>query len=230
MTRSLDRSRVRAICFDIDGTIVDTDDSYVLRIARWLGPLTPFLPDGDTHAAARRWVLRAESPMNAAIALLDRLQLDQVLGPVLDGLHRLRGETGREAISLVPGARQVLERLSVDYPLCVVTAREQSSALSIIKSHDLQGYFKCIVTARSARRAKPHPAPILWAADQLGVAPAGLLMVGDTSVDILAGRAAGSQTAALLCGFGQREELERAGADVILDGPLQLLDLLLDGN
>lgn len=230
MTASFDRSRVRAICFDIDGTIVDTDDSYVLRMARWLRPITPLLPDGDAHAFARRWVLRAETPMNATIALLDRLHLDQLFGPVLNSLHRLRGEAGRQPISLVPGARKAIERLSVEYPLCVVTAREQSSALSLIESHDLQAYFKCVVTARSVRRAKPHPAPILWAAEQLGVAPSALLMVGDTSVDILAGRAAGSQTAALLCGFGQRDELERAGADVILQGPLELLDLLLDGS
>jgi phosphoglycolate phosphatase len=55
-------------------------------------------------------------------------------------------------------------------------------------------------------------------------------MVGDTSVDILAGRAAGAQTVALLCGFGQREELELAGAHVILDEPLQLVNLLLGSS
>jgi phosphoglycolate phosphatase len=52
-------------------------------------------------------------------------------------------------------------------------------------------------------------------------------MVGDTTVDIIAGRSAGAQTAALLCGFGNQDELERAGADIIVEGPLQLADFLL---
>jgi HAD superfamily hydrolase (TIGR01509 family) len=230
MTAAFDRSRVHAICFDIDGTLVDTDDSYVHRLARWLRPLTPLLPDGDVEAAARRWVLRAETPMNTLLAILDRFHLDQVLGVVLDYLYRMRGAAGRNAIALIPGARTALEGLSERYPLGVVTAREHSSAFDILSAHNLQGYFKCVATARTTLRAKPHPAPVLWAADQLGFPPSELLMVGDTTVDILAGRAAGAQTAALLCGFGQRRELERAGADIILDQPIHLADLLQDGK
>lgn len=227
MTSPLDRSRIRAICFDIDGTLADTDDAYVLRMARWLRPLRAILPDRDVEAAARRWVLRAETPANALLALLDRLHLDQGLGLFLDQLHQVRGAATSDSIELVPGAREALDRLVGKYPLGVVTARERSSALSILVGHGLIDYFRCVATARTTLRAKPHPAPIRWAADQFGVSSSALLMVGDTAVDILAGRAAGAQTAALLCGFGQRSELELAGADVILEGPLQLADLLL---
>lgn len=53
-------------------------------------------------------------------------------------------------------------------------------------------------------------------------------MVGDTTVDIRAGRAAGAQTVGVLSGFGERQELEEAGADVILERALDLADLLLD--
>lgn len=230
MTGSLDRALVGAICFDIDGTLADTDDAYVRRMARWLQPLAPLLPNRDVNAAARRWVLRAESPTNALLALLDRLHLDQILGAGLDYLHRMRGEAARSSITLIPGARQALERLAERYPLAVVTARERSSALEIIHTHEIQEYFRCVATARTTLRAKPHPAPVLWAANQLGFAPSQILMVGDTVVDILAGRAAGTQTAALLCGFGERDELEQAGAHAILEGPLELADLLLSAG
>jgi HAD superfamily hydrolase (TIGR01509 family) len=227
MTGSFDRDRVGAICFDIDGTLVDTDNAYVRRMARWLQPLAPLLPDRDVDAAARGWVLRAETPTNALLALLDRLHLDQILGAALNLLHRMRGEAAHNSIALIPGARQALERLADRFPLGVVTAREQSTALEIIRSHELESYFTCVATARTTLRAKPHPAPVLWAADQLGCHPSQILMVGDTTVDILAGRAAGAQTAALLCGFGERGELELAGADLILDGPKDLVNLLL---
>jgi phosphoglycolate phosphatase len=171
--------------------------------------------------------LWAESPINALLALLDRLHLDQIFGAALDHLHRMQGASTQNSIALIPGAREALDRLVSRYPLGVVTARERSSALDIIASHELQGYFQCIATARTTLRAKPHPAPVLWAASQLGVPASQILMVGDTSVDIVAGRAAGAQTAALLCGFGERHELSRAGADVVVEGPLQLADILL---
>lgn len=53
-------------------------------------------------------------------------------------------------------------------------------------------------------------------------------MVGDTTVDIRAGRAAGAQTAGVLSGFGERAELTEAGANVVFDRTLDLADLLLD--
>jgi N-acetyl-D-muramate 6-phosphate phosphatase len=56
-------------------------------------------------------------------------------------------------------------------------------------------------------------------------------MVGDTPIDIRAGRAAGAQTIGVLCGFGEREELLRAGADLILDSTADLPTVLLkNGN
>ena len=63
----------------------------------------------------------------------------------------------------------------------------------------------------------------------MGVPPEGVLMVGDTSIDIRAGKAAGAQTVGVLCGFGQKAELRRAGADLILSTTPDLLPLLLGG-
>jgi len=52
-------------------------------------------------------------------------------------------------------------------------------------------------------------------------------MVGDTTADIIAGKSAGLKTVGVLCGFGERTELERAGADLILNSTADLADLLL---
>jgi phosphoglycolate phosphatase len=56
----------------------------------------------------------------------------------------------------------------------------------------------------------------------MGVDPEACLMIGDTTMDIRAGVSAGAQTVGVLCGFGQRDELKRAGADLILDTTSQL--------
>ena len=52
-------------------------------------------------------------------------------------------------------------------------------------------------------------------------------MVGDTTVDVYAGKRAGAQTVGVLCGFGQRDELERAGADAVVERTPDVAGLLV---
>lgn len=61
----------------------------------------------------------------------------------------------------------------------------------------------------------------------MGVPPAACLMVGDTVVDIVSAKKAGAQSVGVLCGFGERKELERVGADLILENTKDLMDVLL---
>lgn len=228
MTGTLDISRILAICFDLDGTLVDTDDNYVARAARWLRPISHILPDSNPETLARRVVMVVETPVNAVLGLFDRFNLDEFLGPLLDKLHRSRGLAAAEEIRLIPGALATLERLAPHFPLGVATSRERWSATAILEAEHLNRFFQKVATARTTLRAKPHPQPIVWIADQLGVLPQSLLMVGDTTVDIRAGHAAGAQTVGVLSGFGERRELAEAGADLILERTLDLADLLLD--
>ena len=74
--------------------------------------------------------------------------------------------------------------------------------------------------------SKPHPAPLLEGARQMGVVPAGCLYVGDDLRDVQAGRAAGMATAAAAWGYlGQGEAIEAWGADHLLQTADQLLKL-----
>ena len=228
MTRTLDISRIRAICFDLDGTLVDTDDNYVERAARWLRPISRILPGNNPETLARRVVMVVETPVNDLLGLFDRFSLDEFFGPLLDKLHRSRGLAAVDEISLIPGALATLERLAPRFPLSIATSRDRWSTAAILDAELLNRFFQSVATARTTRRAKPHPQPIIWTADQLGVPPQSLLVVGDTTVDIRAGRAAGAQTAGILSGFGERRELAEAGADVILERTLDLAALLLD--
>ena len=77
------------------------------------------------------------------------------------------------------------------------------------------------------KHTKPFPDPIFWAAEQMGVPAANCLMIGDTTVDIRAGRSAGAQTVGVLCGFGEEFELRQRGADEILETTPKLAGLLL---
>ena len=69
--------------------------------------------------------------------------------------------------------------------------------------------------------------PILLAAQKMGVKPEECLMIGDTTVDMRAGKSAGAQTVGVLCGFGEEPELRKRGADQILKTTSELTGLLL---
>jgi phosphoglycolate phosphatase-like HAD superfamily hydrolase len=227
---TLNRDLIEAIVFDIDGTLADTDDTYIRQLATWLKPFRRFMPRGDVSGAARRIVMALESPANAFVATLDKAGLDQIIGPAIDFLYQLRGARPARGMHLIAGTRSSLNTLSQRYPLAIATAREQRSAYAFLQEHDLSTYFDCVASARSARRSKPHPAPIRWISEQLNVDPRNLLMVGDTVIDTRAGQAAGAQTAAVLSGFGLRKELEAADADAVFDSVAELTAWLVGGE
>jgi phosphoglycolate phosphatase len=110
--------------------------------------------------------------------------------------------------------------------MAVVSARDERGTMAFLEHFGLVKYFDVVVTGLSAAHTKPYPDPVLLAAQKMNVPPANCLMIGDTTVDIRAGKSAGAQTAGVLCGFGERPELERMGADIILEDTTKLLEIL----
>lgn len=208
-------SRIRAICFDVDGTLSDTDDVMQQRLTRLLKPFHFLFPKRDLQAVARRMVMAAEAPANFLISLPDLLGLDDELFTLFDWLAR-RGHQKPKKFLLIAGIKEMLEELGAQYPLAVVSARDERTTRLFLDQFGLAGFFRCIATAQTCPHTKPFPDPVLWAAGQMGVPAEACLMVGDTTVDIRAGRAAGAQTVGVLCGFGEETELTRAGSDMLL--------------
>lgn len=212
----LDISRIQAICFDSDGTLRDTDDQYVARVQGLLQPLGFLFPRSGTERAARRLVMAFEGPVNGLIALADKVGLDGPLHRFFEVANPWKNRHHQARYLLVSGAQATLETLYATYPLALVTARSSRGALAFLEQTGIFTLFHCIATALTSPRGKPSPDPILWAAQQMGVAPENCLMVGDTVVDMLAGKAAGAQVVGVLSGFGEEGELLASGADLIL--------------
>ncbi|HWR66322.1 MAG TPA: HAD family hydrolase [Bellilinea sp.] len=226
---ALDLDRIAAICFDVDGTLSDTDDLYMHRLQRMLNPLRGVLPGRQTRRTARWLVMGLETPGNWAYGLLDRLHLDDEAGLAIDFFSRNSRGINR-LLMVIPGVSFMLAALHAKYPLAVVSARGEHSTHRFLEGQNLLPFFGPIATALTTRYTKPFPDPVLWAAWQMNVPVERCLMVGDTTVDILAGKAAGAQTVGVLCGFGSERELRRAGADLILPTTAQLDEILLGGN
>ena len=223
---AFDPHRIQALCFDLDGTLVDTDDAYVEWLTARFRPLARLVSPGVARRWARRMILAAETPANFLLGTPDFFGLDNALGPLLDR-RRPRPQDLARRFRLVPGVRPALDRLGARYPMAIISARELTTVHAFLDAFGLRSMFPCVAAARTVARMKPHPAPVLWAAAQMGVHPQACAMVGDTVVDVRAGRAAGALTIAVLCGFGERGELERAGPDLILDTTADLAEVLL---
>lgn len=234
---ALDLSRIRALCFDVDGTIADTDDHLVAQIAAVLDAV-PLVSGRRAERLARQAVMGAETPVNAAYSLLDRLGLDV---PVTRLRARLRTARARgadpahtrnlEAVDEVPhdmmaGVQEMLIALAALYPMSTISTGSAPRVERFLKHYGVREHFAAVVGAQTTRRMKPHPDPLLYAARAMGVDPAACLMIGDTTVDIRTGVAAGAQTVGVLCGFGTEDELRRAGADLILLTTSDLLAVL----
>lgn len=223
----LDAARVRALCFDVDGTLNDTDDQFVERLAHSIVRLHKELEIKDARLLARKLVMWAESPINAVLTWSDRVGLDKPLGKLRDAFSARLREKQQSRFMIIPGVKSALEQLASRYPLAIVSARDRYTTMAFLETYDLLPYFRCVATAHTRKHTKPFPDPILWAAEQMTVSPEACVMIGDTTVDILSGKAAGSQTVGVLCGFGKQQELIHAGADLILPSTADLPGKLL---
>jgi phosphoglycolate phosphatase-like HAD superfamily hydrolase len=121
----------------------------------------------------------------------------------------------------------MLAHLKGKYPMAVVSARDEKGTMHFLEEFGLVKYFDAIITGQSAEHTKPYPDPILFAAKKLNVRPEECLMIGDTTVDIRAGKSAGAQTVGVLCGFGEEAELRKMGADLILKTTSELAGILI---
>jgi phosphoglycolate phosphatase len=169
----------------------------------------------------------AETPGNFLMTLFDAIGLDDNVFALGDALRRRRGLYPRPNLPLMPGVGIVLHALADRYRLAIVTTRSRRDAEAFLAQHNLAHVFDLVVTRESTRRLKPHPLPIRYATQRLGLLPHRCVMVGDTTTDVRSARAAGAWAVAVLSGFGEQDELERAGAHLVLESVAEMAEIEL---
>jgi 2-phosphoglycolate phosphatase len=213
---------VRAVLFDLDGTLLDTAPDMVgalnaLRGEKSLASL-PYeaVRGGVSHGAAR--VVRTGFPdadPQSFASLQQRF------------LEIYRGALSR-ATRLFPGMEQVLETLSSwGIKAGIVTNKAAWLTEPLLEELGLRARFACVVSGDTLTEKKPHPLPLLHAATLAGVAPGDCIYVGDAERDVQAAHAAGMP--ALVANYGYLlagEDTAAWGGDAYLNAPMDLLDWL----
>jgi HAD superfamily hydrolase (TIGR01509 family) len=161
-------------------------------------------------------VMALETPLNLVVTVADLLGLDNALLSLRDRLREAYGR--REPAHYVPvdGIVPFIQESSRQFDLAIVTTRNRKDTVAFIQQFGLKDYFKSVVTHEDVKRLKPHSEPIIRAAKELGYSPRQCILVGDTTVDIRAGKKAGTLTVGVLCGFGERPELDRLEPDLVV--------------
>jgi HAD superfamily hydrolase (TIGR01549 family) len=224
MNRRIAPTEVEAVFFDLDGTLIDTDDAIIERTVKWFQPLARLFPQGDPKRMLRRAIMAIEGPTNTFLTFLDILGLDDELFALGDRLRRLRGLRTPANFQPIDGIVEAVRELSGHYPLGIVSTRSRRDAQTFLEQYALLDCFSVVVTHEDTWRLKPHPEPIRYAAKQLGIAVERCLMVGDTGVDVRSAKAAGAWAVGVLCGFGEQSDLK--GADLILGNTAELEEWL----
>lgn len=210
----------RAVFFDLDGTLVETDDVVVQSLARRLGMLQRIMPAQERMRVARSLLMASEVWINGLVLLLDRLHLDGVLFRFNDVLHRWRGIRKPQDFVPVSGTPEMMCRLADRYRLAIVTSRSRREAEAYLDQFGLTNHIYAVIGRDDVARLKPHPMPVQKAAQKVGVPVSQCVMVGDTGLDVDSAKAAGALAVGVLCGFGERVDLQNA--DLVLDSTAEL--------
>ncbi len=212
-----------AAIIDLDGTMVDTVGDFEVALARALADLG-YPPVGRAFISrtvgkgSEYLLLRTLAEVGAPASSYEEAwaryqhhylaingQHSEVFAGVMDGLRALKAA----------GLR-----------LACLTNKPNSFARPLLAQKGLDGFFDQAFGGDAFARKKPDPLPLLETCKALGSAPARTLMVGDSSNDAAAARAAGCPVVLVSYGYNHGEPVAAAGADAVVDSLVQLPALL----
>ena len=189
---------IRAVLFDLDGTLIDT------------------LP--DLHAAACAMLNDLGRPP---------LPLESIRAEAVASYRRhYAHENGRNA-EVYPGVLEGLASLRAQgVPLGVVTNKADTFIQPLLEQTRLSGYFEVLVGGDRLPKDTPDPMPLVWACGRLGVSPAETLFIGDSINDALAARAAGCPVFLLPYGYNEDRDVHELDCDAIVESVRDAVKLI----
>lgn len=208
---------VRAVLFDLDGTLLDTVPDLHAAVCGMLADLgRPALPE----EAVRRYVGRG-IPNLVKRSLADSLAAADDDSPApAEALASFRRHYAREnglRTQLFPGVREGLNAIRAKgLPMAVITNKTEAFTGPLLEMTGLAPYFPVVVSGDTLPKHKPDPMSLIWACGRLGVSPAEALFIGDSVNDFLAARAACCSVFLLPYGYNEGRDVQELACDAIV--------------
>lgn len=214
---------ISAVLFDFDGTLAD---STALILASYRHTMRTHL---GTVPPEAEWMSGFGTPLELQIARYARSKSEHLA--MMETYRTYQSERYDALLRPFAGAPELITELARrGVPMAIVTSRYRRSTLRGMELCGIIDHFPVIVTPEDVSRAKPHPEPVLQALRRLNVEARGAVFVGDSPHDLVAGRAAGTRTAAALWGPFPRAVLEAEQPDYLLSALDEVPALLGSSN
>jgi phosphoglycolate phosphatase len=196
--------RIRAVAYDLDGTLIDTMGDLAASVNLMLGMLgAKELPEARVRALVGNGVeTLVQRALNESVG--DSATHAAQRSAALALFRRVYGQHLFKHSKVYPGVVETLRALSeAGLAQCCITNKDSAFAEPLLRAAGLSDFLSFTLCADRAEDRKPSPNMLQAACSRLGITPAEMLYVGDSSMDIAAARAAGSPVIAVTYGYGK---------------------------
>lgn len=212
-------SEVRALIFDLDGTLIDSKLDLALAVNATLAELGRPRLDHETIYS----YVGSGAPALIARALgSDASEQDCALG--LEFFIKYYSAHKLDNTTLYPGVRETLDALK-GMPMAVLTNKPVRVSQSIIKEIGIGDFFRFIYGGNSFERKKPDPMGVDTILREFGAAPGQCMLVGDSEIDVQTARNAGTFACGVTYGFGSHL-LNEYPPDLLVDNLTEIIPYL----
>ena len=219
--------KIKAVLFDLDGTLLDTlPDLHAATNAMLLDLGHPELPLESVRSYVGRGI-----PNLIKRAMADSLHVSEDGTPaspeaIASFRRHYARENGRQ-VSVYPGVVKGLERLkALGLPLGIVTNKADAFIRPLLEQTGIADSFDVLVGGDLLPKVKPDPSPVVWACGRLGFLPQEVLFIGDSVNDFLSARAAGCPVFLLPYGYNEGRDVREFDADAIIGSVDEALELI----
>jgi phosphoglycolate phosphatase len=206
--------RIRAVLFDLDGTILDTAADLAAAANAMLAQVgRATLPEAQIRDYIGRGV---QNLVTRSLEATGGASAQEASGALaVFERHYLAGIADRTRP--YDGVVEGMEALSrAGIPMGCVTNKAARFTEPLLERTGLMRFLRVVVSGDTVANKKPHPEPMLHAAAKLGVAPGETLMVGDSLNDVASARAAGCRVVVVPYGYREGLAIEALGADAVV--------------
>lgn len=214
----MNKNEIKLLVFDLDGTLIDSKKDICVAVNL---TLTNLGEDAISEEVIADYVGTGIQPL---LHKVFEPKGEKLLNQALEDFKVHYSQNLTTHTRLFPKMTDVLEHYQ-SIPKAILTNKSNAFMTPILEKLELEQYFRKSYGRTSFPTQKPDAGPLLAIAKEFQVEPKNIVMIGDTDVDMMAGKNAKTQTCAVLFGYGHNDQLAELKPDFIVRKPEDLIGL-----